>query len=742
MDVIEDVLKRADTLCMEGRSEEALELLWNCDAPPSFEMMYMKGRCLWRLDRYADSEAAYREALRIAEEEAENARIAAGNMAVGAISFERANYVRAVEHLRRADEIYGGRMCVGLANTLNWLGQAYHMLDLYDLASGTFSRALEVASEIDHVPIQALVWSNTGLMQMSMEDFRGARASFRRALELNRSSDYRYGIADNLSNIGIALFTEDRFEEAEPYLREGAELHEEVGARYKSAMVNSYLACTLHYLGETEEARRLMDQALETVAEESGHISRLEVLAQAFRLHMDSGSPDAAEQTLKGMQDYISSHDVSLESLQRHYEFTAQLAEAGGDVEALGESLRRSLEVQRKLARRQSAMFTSFLDMQQRAMGLKMEAKLARIQKYESLALLTAGIAHDFNNSLHVIAGNARRIQGGARPDEPVGRILDAVRSSAELCDQMLAFGGHASMNPAVVNPEAVISEVIPYIDSLESRVEVSWSPQGGIPPVRVDPVQLKNWVISLVTNSLEAIEEEGHVDVRTGFVPADSARPQGAVTVTVTDDGPGIPKARLSRIFDPFFTTKGTGKGMGLSVVRGGVQSAGGEIAAKSEPGVRTELSITLPCAAGTDGSDDGPEPACRGRSGLVVHLIDDEETVLEVTSAMLKAMGHNVLGYESGAEYLEALVDAPKPDCVVLDMTMPGMKGSQVFVRMRKMGCSAPVVLISGFSSRESMAHFHDELPSFFLQKPFGQEDLRLAVCRAIEAGGGDSG
>jgi FixJ family two-component response regulator len=107
-----------------------------------------------------------------------------------------------------------------------------------------------------------------------------------------------------------------------------------------------------------------------------------------------------------------------------------------------------------------------------------------------------------------------------------------------------------------------------------------------------------------------------------------------------------------------------------------------------------------------------------------------------------MLKAMGHNVLGYESGAEYLEALVDAPKPDCVVLDMTMPGMKGSQVFVRMRKMGCSAPVVLISGFSSRESMAHFHDELPSFFLQKPFGQEDLRLAVCRAIEAGGGDSG
>ena len=129
----------------------------------------MKGRCLWRLDRYADSEAAYREALRIAEEEAENARIAAGNMAVGAISFERANYVRAVEYLRKADGIYGGHMCVGLANTLNWLGQAYHMLDLYDLASGTFSRALEVASEIDHVPIQALVWSNTGLMQMSME---------------------------------------------------------------------------------------------------------------------------------------------------------------------------------------------------------------------------------------------------------------------------------------------------------------------------------------------------------------------------------------------------------------------------------------------------------------------------------------------------------------------------------------------------------------------------------------------
>jgi signal transduction histidine kinase len=98
-------------------------------------------------------------------------------------------------------------------------------------------------------------------------------------------------------------------------------------------------------------------------------------------------------------------------------------------------------------------------------------------------------------------------------------------------------------------------------------------------------------WV-NLIDNALDAVPAAGHVEVKAEYR-------EGAVVVSIRDDGPGIPPEFLGRIFDPFFTTKpvGQGTGLGLDIVRRLVRRHDGKIEVKSQPG-RTEFQVILPAA------------------------------------------------------------------------------------------------------------------------------------------------
>lgn len=266
--------------------------------------------------------------------------------------------------------------------------------------------------------------------------------------------------------------------------------------------------------------------------------------------------------------------------------------------------------------------------------------------------------------------------------------------------------------------------------------VDLRWEPGKGLPPVEVDPVQLKYWVISLLTNSMEALGGCGEITVATGLVAGGAADMKDRPFVRIVDNGPGIPLERLDRVFDPFFSTKKTSRGMGLSVIKGSVESIGGEITVRSEPGVATEFTIILPPAPVVE-STKSPAPAEVEPGGRTVALVDDDEKIREVTGSLLMTLGYRVTRWSDGESFLESIPSSGCPDCVLLDMTMPGCMGSEVFVRMREMGLTTPVILMSGFSSRESMAHFKDEMPVCFLQKPFSVLQMKNTLNLALGSG-----
>jgi PAS domain S-box-containing protein len=240
----------------------------------------------------------------------------------------------------------------------------------------------------------------------------------------------------------------------------------------------------------------------------------------------------------------------------------------------------------------------------------RLEAARVQALKLESLGLMASGIAHDFNNLLTVIAANIELAEMGAAPDELrdyLSEARGAATRASELVEQLLTFAGKSERNTSPVDLSALAAEVVGYARKLPGtpvQIDQEFAP---VPPVEADAVQLRQLVLNLLINAVEATRGSGsRVVVRTSTVddpgaaapsPLVAARPAAKyVMVQVSDDGVGMDPAVQTRIFDPFFTTKESGHGLGLASALGAVRAHGGAIALNSEPGHGSTFTVLLP--------------------------------------------------------------------------------------------------------------------------------------------------
>lgn len=382
------------------------------------------------------------------------------------------------------------------------------------------------------------------------------------------------------------------------------------------------------------------------------------------------------------------------------------------------------------------------------------EQQMLQAQKLESLGLLAGGIAHDLNNTLVGILGNAclalNQIDDGVSIRDRMQRIISASERASKVIRQILAYSGHVTCDAAPLELGESIDEMTDFIRAvLPKNVTLHAEHSAEALMVEADSGQLQQVVTNLVINAAEAIGERiGVIRVSvdsTEFTsvrlqrefPAQTLPPGRYARLRVTDDGCGMAPDTLARIFEPFFSRKGPGRGLGLAATRGVLKAHGGGIRVESRPGHGTCFTIILP-------QRDVLQPAKPNAAALaapgdarVVLVIDDDEEVRAVTQEILEARGIRVLAAEDGLRGLELFRRSPDEiDLVVLDATMPGLSGGDVFREIIAMRPGARVIVASGYSEENLGERFGARRPDAFLSKPFTIKTLLERISAVMHA------
>jgi PAS domain S-box-containing protein len=386
----------------------------------------------------------------------------------------------------------------------------------------------------------------------------------------------------------------------------------------------------------------------------------------------------------------------------------------------------------------------------------RLEAQLQQAQKMEAVGQLAGGVAHDFNNLLTAIIGYSEMLLQDLPPDDAARADVQEVRNAAGraelLTRQLLAFSRQQVLQPRVLD----VNETVANIESLLRRLipeNIAFrTPHApALHPVHADPGQLEQVLVNLAVNARDAMAGAGALTVATANVVVDAATaeqhpevpPGDYVALTVSDTGSGIDPAIRGRIFEPFFTTKepGRGTGLGLATVYGIVTQSGGHVTVESELGRGTTFRVYLPRVDRP--VDRSPQPAARaGASGgtETILLVEDDADLRTVVRRILHQAGYTVVEASDGAEALRQFERLPRAaDLVLSDVVMPTLTGPELAHRLRALGSTVPVLLISGYTA-DAITH-QDTLGRgvAFLEKPFTPAILSRRVREVLDGAAG---
>lgn len=371
--------------------------------------------------------------------------------------------------------------------------------------------------------------------------------------------------------------------------------------------------------------------------------------------------------------------------------------------------------------------------------------RLLTTQRLESLGRMAGGVAHGMNNTLAILRNAFALIKesldkGNATIDEVIlDNISVAIDRGAHLTRQLLIFNtDEKGKSDAVLDLSSEIMQLKPMLaavltHNIDLRVRVPEAPIH----VEIDPRMLNQILVNLVSNSRDAIDSSGSVVVELSkcFLPADFLGPEAANTetekmwamLTVFDNGRGMTEDTRARCLEPFYTTKSPdkGTGLGLSTVFGVIKSCGGYTHIYSEPEKGTKIAIYLPVHS-------APQEAASSLrhedSMRAVLLVDDDETLLEMTRRLLMNCGVNVLAFTSARDAIACFDSAPDRILMLItDVVMPEINGVELANTLRCKNPKIEIVLLSGFTDNALAGMNINSSEYRFLNKPFSIRELR---------------
>lgn len=229
--------------------------------------------------------------------------------------------------------------------------------------------------------------------------------------------------------------------------------------------------------------------------------------------------------------------------------------------------------------------------------------RLVTQEHFAAAGRFATGMAHEIKNPLSAIKTFAEYLPEKYQDPEFRGKFFRIVQSEIDrintIVTDLLEFAKPAKPQLQPVRIAVLLEETLTLLSSqlLAKGIELRRAFQENGLVIQADPKQLKQVLLNLILNSLDAMPDGGRLDVRT------QAR-EGWLILQISDTGCGIQPEHHHQVFDPFFTTKERGMGLGLAVVKGIVDRHGGQIFIRSDPGQGTTAELMLPVAKPSSGS------------------------------------------------------------------------------------------------------------------------------------------
>jgi CheY-like chemotaxis protein len=301
---------------------------------------------------------------------------------------------------------------------------------------------------------------------------------------------------------------------------------------------------------------------------------------------------------------------------------------------------------------------------------------------------------------------------------------LQTIRQSGEDISRIIArmrefYRRHSDTEQLVkVDVNKIIQEVIeltrPRWRDISQRESISINVQSqlesGLPLLLSDPSDLRETLINLIFNAVDALPQGGQITLVTHCVAPALGKNQDAplqLQIEVRDNGVGMDENTRQRCLEPFFSTKAKrgGTGLGLAMVYGMMQRHHGNIEIDSAPGRGTCVRLTFPLRERS--SKDKPAPAVTIQKNRALHIlcIDDEPQVQELLKACLTTLKHDVdvaSGGKQGIEMFRQAAHRKTPyEIVVTDLGMPDIDGRQVAKTIKKEFQGTPVIMMTGWGT-----------------------------------------
>jgi two-component system cell cycle sensor histidine kinase/response regulator CckA len=370
------------------------------------------------------------------------------------------------------------------------------------------------------------------------------------------------------------------------------------------------------------------------------------------------------------------------------------------------------------------------------------EADKARV-----LAAFAAGLTRELNSVFATLLGKSQLLLTRAQSDplhEDLTSIEEAAWRGADMVQRLLGLAeadrpGAVPCDLAAIAQEALgfARARVPSAPGATGYIEMV-ADLGATLPVQGSATALRDAVLNLALNAMEAMPAGGTVIVRT-------RRTEDGAELEVADSGEGIPPEVRPRIFDPFFTTRPGHLGLGLVVAQAAVLRAGGRLDLRHGRAGGTVITVWLPTFRAPDAAAvSGPAPGeaapavvadapARAERTASILVVEEEEGIRTAVLDALMAVGHRVEAVSDGSAALERLARGGI-DVVVTDLALRDRSGLHLAAAVKERSPHAAVVLLTGWGRRLREERVRGSGVDVMLVKPVQPDRVRSAVAEAL--------